>query len=668
MYAHPNWGHRVTTRTVAKVFPAMHDFSRNPFKPLNEMTPEDWRKLGFKGGLEIHQQIKTERKLFCRCPAGKYTSHHEAEVLRHMRPTLSELGEYDGCALMEFKTKKEIIYLLHPDTVCTYELDDAPPFEIDSKAVDIALKIGFLLNLNLVDEIHIARKQYLDGSIPTGFQRTTILGVDGHIKLGGREIGIRQLGLEEDSCREVRDAGHRIWFRTDRLGMPLIEMVTEPQLYTPQEVQQAGELLRELVRSTHLVRTGRGATRQDVNISIEGGTRIEIKGVDSLNKIPRLVYNEAMRQWNLLRIQHLLKQRGVTPETFNARDTRVTHIIRDTEYLPLKSALEKGWEVAAVRLENFGGILSESTQTRSNFGREISDRVRVVACLDGFPNMIHSDTLEPTISHSQWNKVRKRLRGRHEDSFVVVWGPPEDLNTAVKEIIARAQEAMYGVPSETRQAMFDGNNGFERILPGPNRMYPDTDLPPIVITDERRKRACEQLPEPPWDIRARYEKIGLPEDVMKKLVRSPWGRAFDEVLAQEPEIPIRSLGCRLAHYGAYALRKKGFPEKITVGDLRTLIEAIGSGQMQREAMGSALLRFMMDEKISMEQAIAPYIARGDERERLEPFMKQAVDQLGDCWAAKKDARLRRFMEPIMKEFLGRVPVAQVYEKLSAIVE
>ena len=194
-----------------------------PLKPFERMTAADYAAVGFKCGLEVHQQLLTRRKLFCRCPGGHYSADYDAEILRHMRPTLSEMGEYDGTALMEKKTAKNIVYRIHHATVCTYEFDDTPPFPMDEEAIDIAIEIALLLRLNLVDELHVARKQYLDGSIPSGFQRTTILGVDGFLPFGDKRIGVRQLGLEEDSCREVSDSGHDRVYLTDRLGMPLVE-------------------------------------------------------------------------------------------------------------------------------------------------------------------------------------------------------------------------------------------------------------------------------------------------------------------------------------------------------------------------------------------------------------------------------------------------------------
>ncbi|MBN2745805.1 MAG: hypothetical protein JXR34_03690, partial [Bacteroidales bacterium] len=75
---------------------------------INRATQSDYDRIGFMSGLEVHQQLLTDEKLFCHCPAGVFNDNEDfdAEVIRHMRPTLSELGEYDGTALMEFKTRK----------------------------------------------------------------------------------------------------------------------------------------------------------------------------------------------------------------------------------------------------------------------------------------------------------------------------------------------------------------------------------------------------------------------------------------------------------------------------------------------------------------------------------------------------------------------------------
>ena len=119
-----------------------------------------------------------------------------------------------------------------------------PPFLVNQQSLDVAIEQCLMLGCDIVDEVHIARKQYLDGSIPTGFQRTAIVGVEGKLPFGDREISITQVSVEEDSCREVSDRGHLIVWRTDRLGMPLIETVTGPDLRSPDEVEEAILLVR----------------------------------------------------------------------------------------------------------------------------------------------------------------------------------------------------------------------------------------------------------------------------------------------------------------------------------------------------------------------------------------------------------------------------------------
>src|SRR5512137_1023055 len=317
------------------------------------MEPLDYEAVGFISGLEVHQQLRTTHKLFCRCAAGLYTETHDGEVMLHMRPTLSELGEYDGTALMEFKTKKEIVYLLNGKNVCTYEMDDTPPFLVNQHAIDRAIELALMMGMDIIDEIHIARKQYLDGSIPTGFQRTAIVGVNGFIPFKGRKIGIVQLGLEEDACREVSDVGHRRVYLTDRLGMPLIETVTAPDMRTPREVAEVADILRRLVRSTGRMRTGAGAARQDVNVSVTGGTRIEIKGVPRIPNIPLLTYNEALRQVNLLALREELHRRKIFRETFDSKTEEVTKLLRKTRFQPIRDAIALGLHVRGVLLRGF---------------------------------------------------------------------------------------------------------------------------------------------------------------------------------------------------------------------------------------------------------------------------------------------------------------------------
>ncbi|HPM41157.1 MAG TPA: Glu-tRNA(Gln) amidotransferase subunit GatE [bacterium] len=482
---------------------------------------DDLRKLGFKCGIEIHQQLFTERKLFCRCPAHRYSDEHHAEVLRHMRPTLSEMGVYDGCALMEFKTKKEILYLLNKESVCTYEMDDTPPFPINQQALDIAIELALMVGCSIVDELHLARKQYLDGSIPTGFQRTGIVGINGGIPFEGKRIGVSHFSIEEDACREVTDEGHLIRFRTDRLGMPLIEVVTDACFKSPEEAARGVRHIGRILRATGKVRTGIGAVRQDVNVSIEGGRRVEIKGVPRYQLIPALTRTEALRQKALLDIQRELSRRGLSAEKLDVFESDLTEELRNTRSPNLSAALGRGHRVRGIRIGGIRGILNTPTQPGRMFSSELAGRVRVIACLDEIPNLYHTDNYpEYPRSHIDLRTIRLGLKLKDDDVGVIAWGPAADTVTAMAEIKNRIAEAFDGVPCETRQHLRDGLTDFERILPGADRMYPDTDHPPVRITSERVERIRAGLPEPTFKVEERFAKYGLPPDVIPELALS----------------------------------------------------------------------------------------------------------------------------------------------------
>jgi glutamyl-tRNA(Gln) amidotransferase subunit E len=663
-----------------------------PERDLTEMTPQDYDALGFMCGLEVHQQLETTSKLFCRCPAGHSVAAFDAEVLRHMRPTLSELGEYDGTALMEFKTRKDIVYRLERGTVCTYEMDDTPPFELDDEAVQIALELCLMFDLNLVSELHVMRKQYLDGSIPTGFQRTIMMGLDGAVPFRVPELGvdkplrIRQLSLEEDSCREVSDVGHRITFRTDRLGVPLTEVVTEPDLLTPWEAQAGARLVARATRAVGLVRRGPGAARQDVNVSIAGGRRIEIKGVHHHRGLPRLVHVEAFRQLNLLRIRDELHQRGVTHESLlipggvpwevSPLVADATAILKRSEYAPLRETLEQTNEhrhglehhvsqarqrsrnsmVCAVRLPGFAGILARPTQPGVTFANELADRVRVIACLTARPFMIHSDIKGYGLSNAEWRQLRSTLQADRGDSIVVVWGPREDCATAARELFLRASEALDGIPAETRQAYRDGTNGFERILPGPDRMYPDTDTPPLPVPDAWIERARQQLPERPWERANRYCALGLGEHEAARLVDAPWASLFDDVVAaaglasrrdsatarvpdpvvrrlfyalerQLPAFLRRNTGSRRRDIAAVERRsahEASAPAFPPAEPIAALVRSIDSGGVCFEALDLGLEHVLANPRVDAKALVETFQARAEDEQRAAELVQRCA--------------------------------------------
>lgn len=638
--------------------------------PYGSLDQEAYDQMGLRVGLEVHQQVLTEHKLFCRCPARRYSSDYDAEILRHMRPTLSELGEYDGTALMEFKTKKNIVYRLHRETVCTYEMDDAPPFGLDDEALGQALVIALVLGCNIVGELHISRKQYLDGSIPTGFQRTTIIGTDGHLMVDGQRIGVRQLALEEDACREVSDDGHLRTYLTDRLSTPLIEVVTEPELLSPEMAAAGVEVIRKLNRSTGTVRRGYGAARQDVNVSINGGTRIEIKGVARIPLIPALVHFEALRQDALLRLKASLEAQGLHADSFKPRLRDVTRSTRRITFPPLKRALAEGARVRAVVLPGFGEALSFITQPGRPFAAEVSDRVRVIACLDHMPNLIYRHMVEPSLDPSIWSRIARVVKAGEQDGLVLTWGSAEDVDTAASEIVIRCQEALVGIPSETRQVLGDGTagmTGFERILPGPDRMYPDTDLPPIALTDERVEAAKLRADAPPWILADRYRQSGVPEQLLDMLIVSPHRPLFERLLADLPGANPTLLAELLTARLRGLHRRAGIAiELLTSEQLLDVATALVQGHIFRESVGTILSFLTLNRDATVKDAVETLNLAPLDEAQVRAKVEAMVEGVGDTVVPDAHKRWRFLMGTIMREIRGRFPGRDVATLLNDV--
>lgn len=624
----------------------------------------DYEAVGLISGLEVHQQLLTKHKLFCRCPAGLYTETHDGEVLRHMRPTLSELGEYDGTALMEFKTKKEIIYLLNHLNVCTYEMDDTPPFLVNQEAIDASIELCLMMGMDIIDEIHIARKQYLDGSIPTGFQRTAIIGVNGVLPFHGRNLTITHVSVEEDSCREVRDKGHQIVWRTDRLGMPLTETVTGPELRTPQEVRDAILLCGMTARSTQRVRTGIGASRQDVNVSVRGGDRCEIKGVPRAGYAVKLVHNEGVRQHNLLKLRDELHRRGLTSrESIRIQPFDVSDICADLDLGFMRRALNAGGKVFAVKVEGVAGLAQHPTQPDTSFLDELSGRIRVIACLDEAP-IVLSGALLPEFpnKHRVLERFRKRVQLKENDDFFIVFGPEEDCRTAAEEIRLRFADATQGVPKETRQALTGGFTTFERILPGPDRMYPDTDSPPTRVTEERVAAIKARMRPAPWERIERYMSWRVPEETCNFLIRRGGAEILDAVVEKtgvDGLVAAIEIGQR-----SKSLKRAGIPvERLGVSEWVQIFDLFTDGRIPRETIPLVAAR-VAEDGLSAEAAAKAEGVAILPRERW----KEEVDHLTmEGYQGEKvdtqDKRLRFLAGRAMHSLLGKAPAKEVAEYL-----
>ncbi len=631
----------------------------------------DYGSVGLKVGLEIHQQLFTRGKLFCRCPAELRKEDPDSRVVRFMRPTLSEMGEFDPTALMEFKKGKMIVYEIYDDTTCLYEIDEIPPFEVDEEAVNIVIEIALLFNVEVLDEWHISRKQYLDGSVPTGFQRTMIVGTGGFLPLrSGKKIRVSLLSLEEDACREIDESEEEIVWRTDRIGIPLVEIGTYPDISSPEEAVEAAHRISRLLRATGRVRKGLGTIRQDINVSIEGGTRVEVKGVQRLEWIAPLVRNEVLRQLSLLEIRDELERRGLKVEELTVDFKDVTDIFSETKAKFISKAVGKGAVVLGVKLSKFGGLLGKEVQPGRRFGKEVSDRARVIAGVGG---IIHTDELPAySISEDEKQALLSVFGARDDDCVIVVVSELERARMALEECIIRAREALGGVPPETRRALLEGNTEFERPLGGGARMYPDTDTPPISIPGELVEKIRAELSDYPWIREERYVKeLKLPETLAHELAVHDYAILFENIVNELGIDPMLVATTFLQKMKA--LGRDGVPvDRITRDHLWQVFELLAENRVAKEVVDDLLTHLASNPGDTANIAVEKLKLETVSVEKVRIFIKGILERNLNIIKERGEKSIGPLMGEIMKELRGKIDgktVSRILrEEIKAVLE
>jgi glutamyl-tRNA(Gln) amidotransferase subunit E len=526
-------------------------------------------------GLEIHQQLDT-KKLFCDC-RSELVEEKGCEVQRRLRPTQSELGEIDRAALVQAEKKMRFRYQAPAHCSCLVDADEEPPHETNADATDVVLTIAAMLNAPAVDEIHFMRKLVIDGSNTTGFQRTAMVAMDGFLEVNGRRISVPTFCLEEDAARKVETKAGEVTYRLDRLGIPLLEVATGPDMRSAEEVKEVAQRLGSIMRATRKVKRGIGTIREDVNISIPGGARVEIKGVQELRLLPLYVDTEMRRQQALLQIKEILSQRLVQAQKPEIMDH--TAAFADCPSKVIAGALGKGGKVLGIKLSGFAGVL-RSPDLKLRLGAEMAQRART----KGVAGIFHSDELPAYgIDASYVEKMRSAMCLSEEDAFVLCADEAKKAESALRAAVERANEALIGVPEETRDPQPDGTSTYSRPLPGAARMYPETDVPPIPLLKERLARIASNLPELPEVRTARIgSQYGIHEQQARQLVKDGWDELFEEMATTKE---LASIVTKTLLSTFPELQRGGIDViKIDDASIKAVFRSLGEGRFAKEAV------------------------------------------------------------------------------------
>ncbi|MGB9926949.1 MAG: Glu-tRNA(Gln) amidotransferase subunit GatE [Methanosarcina sp.] len=613
------------------------------------MEKYDYIELGLKAGLEIHQQLDSKEKLFCGCPTLiRDIGDSDFEFFRYLRATESEMGEKDRAAVEQTKIRRKYIYKAY-DTTCLIENDEEPPKELNKEALDISLGVAKLFHMKPVDQMHVMRKIVVDGSNTSGFQRTAFLASDGYIETSEGRCGIDSLCVEEEAAQKIETIGDSIIYSLDRLGIPLVEIATAPDIKTPRHARVVAEQIGMILRSTGKVKRGLGTIRQDVNISIAQGARVEIKGVQALDLIEDIVRREVERQLNLLFIRQELMERKafVCEEIYD-----VTGLFVDTKSKVLQKGVKKGTILAAL-LRKFGGLVGREVQPGRRLGTEFSDRAKTA----GVGGIFHTDELPNYgITEKEVKEVRDAIGAHDEDAVIMVSDEPEKARLAIEAVITRAKEVIKGIPEETRKALPDGNTSYMRPLPGAARMYPETDVPQIEISQEHFDLI--ETPELLTDRAKRFvSENGLNKELAEKVAYSKYLPLFEDLLetyTADENVNSTLIARTLVGIVPEIRRNGAETDNLTDEHFKGLFAAISNQEIAKEAIQELLTALTKEPEITVQHAISKLGLSAFDPEEVEKFIKKVVAEKGNFIKEKGPAALGPLMGIVMKEYRGTV--------------
>ncbi|MFQ5909595.1 MAG: Glu-tRNA(Gln) amidotransferase subunit GatE [Thermoplasmata archaeon] len=610
----------------------------------------DYAKLGLRVGLEIHQQVDTE-KLFCDCPS-ELKEETSGSFMRRLRPTQSELGEVDRAAIEEARKKLKFIYQSLGST-CLVEADEEPPHRGNEDAIDVALEVALLLGAKPVDEIHFMRKIVIDGSNTSGFQRSALVAMNGQLVIDSKTIPVPMIGMEEDAARKIEARGDSIVYRLDRLGIPLVEMATGPVIESPDEAGEVALKLGSLLRATKKVKRGIGTIRNDLNISIAEGARIEVKGVQDLKMMSTYVENEVKRQLSLLEARAALKERGV--EGIDSQPADLTSIFAGTECRVLREKLEADGIVLGIRLPGFSGLLKD------RLGPELNG----YALRAGVGGIFHSDELPAYGIDKEIPEIRESLKAMDDDAFLILADSKERATAAMSRVIERASKALEGVPEETRDPRPDGTTAYSRPLPGKARMYPETDVPPVAISEERLKRIEAGLPELPDD---KIERLVREYDVHRQqigiIVEEGYDDLFEELSKEFGE--QRAAASMITNVFPELEREGHQVDKVSRQTLRDIFSALSEGRFSREALPDILRK--ISEGGSVEDSLRELGLKAVPKEAIESIIQGVIDEKMDFVRRRGRDAIGPLMGVVMERLRGRADGKLVSEVLEMMIK
>ena len=628
------------------------------------MTEFDINNIGLKVGLEIHQQLDTKKKLFCDCTPIE-DDEFSRKFSRRLRAAKSELGKIDPAALFESTKSKTIIYYANPKSSCLVEEDEEPPHALDTDAKNLALLISSALESKIFSEIHVMRKTVIDGSNTAGFQRTMLVAQGGHIEIDGRKVGVQSICLEEDAGKLIKDEGNHRFFSLDRLGVPLVEIALDPVEGDPKFVKDIALTLGRLLRVTKRVMRGIGTIRQDVNISIEGGGVIEVKGVQQLDQLEKIIEFEAKRQHGLKLIADRINQTKFTEINQKEDIFDITEVMKECNSKIIKKSIEKQDKIFGIRIKKLKGMFGFEPYSDIRLGKEIGQLVRFF----GIGGVFHSDELPNYgIEDVDIKLVTEKLNIDDDDAFLIIAGEKISVGFAIDSIINRIKLAKDGPPAETRAATQNGDTIFLRPRPGASRMYPETDIPTVKVSDKELAEARCNIPKS-WEesIRELEEKYQINNQLAEQIFDSEYFEIFEKICSKKQNSPnfVVSILCSTITN----LERSGLDSSLLNDEqIMKTFELLGQEKINKESIQIIFEQIMSKKANDVIHALENASITQLTEDELDKILDNIIQNNTDKIEQEQMHALSGLMGLAMKEVRGKASGKMINQKLKEKIQ
>jgi len=502
------------------------------------------------------------------------------------------------------------------------------------------------------------RKIVIDGSNTCGFQRTALVAIDGKID----DVSIQSIAVEEDAARKIEEKNKIVNYGLDRLGIPLIEIATGPDLKNPAHAKEVAEKIGLLLRSTGKVKRGLGTIRQDLNVSISNGKRVEIKGIQSLSSILKVADKEVIRQIGLINIMETLRQRVNKQDLYEIKIVDISSYLKNSKSNIVQKLLKEGY-AKAIRLPGLKGLLK---QDATRLGKEFAVHAKIATGIGG---IIHSDELPGYgIQQKEVDELNALLQLKENDALVIALGKENVVDNSLKIVIERAKKAFDGVQNEVRRALPDDTTEYLRPMPGAARMYPETDVKPIRIKKECIDRIKSNLPEHPEEKHKRFMKEYLINDEQtRQILSSGYENDFEKLVKKFPELKnviIRTFLNTFSELEKEKIDVSSLDEKTLVNIFSTL----STGKYSKEAIPVILKYLTLNPKSLIDEAINSCGLCFTDTKEIEEIAKKIVLEKIDFVKEKGIEALGPLMGEVMKELRGKADGKIINEILKKEIE